>query len=283
MLTRLPTFYRVLQAFAFQCQRSPISPFTPDCGRSVTVRMSDTSRTCKHGTSQLLPNHRMKLPKRGPGSPLFEAQRGRALQLMRGRYGDSRSIRMSLTPLDPDRTGTWELEGISQRDAEIAFAAFEAAQTRVEGTLVSREGRMHVTPATRAAVAERNVCALATVLIAAIAIESFLNYYGVRCFGPAFAASTIDRKPARAKAATILESRVTPAPAADSEVYQLIDRVFDRRHRIAHPKTHEHQSGVVPPAYESPVHAATASFRDVFAFFAEFARLDPGASKHFLG
>lgn len=191
-----------------------------------------------------------------------------------------------LTLLPSFRTGSWEFEGLSRREAHFAFNQFRASQTELREMLVSRVAGRLLDPAESAArhalLLKRGFFAVGTVVFACMAIESFLNYYGVRRFGPAFRERETEFLPARKKAALILSYTCSPPPQADATLFACLERLVDRRNELIHPKTHEHAVGVEPPACEPPPLIAEESIADMEHFFAQFAVLDPEAKPHML-
>lgn len=191
-----------------------------------------------------------------------------------------------LTLLPSSRNGTWEFEGLSRREAQFAFKQFVDAQNGLRVLFATRDPAKRQDPAKaserNAALLQRNFFAVATVVFACMAIESFLNYYGVRRFGPDFRKREIERLSAAKKAALILKHSATAPPAPGDEIFQCLDRLYRRRNELIHPKTHEYVVGVEPPEYESPPLIAQQSVEDMEKFYSEFALLDAEARSHML-
>ena len=190
----------------------------------------------------------------------------------------------TLTLLKKDRSGTWEYEGLSRREAHFAFREFRASQARLEVLLgVKRDGP--VLPRAGAsdryvALEQRGFFAVATVVFASMAIESFLNYYGVRRFGPAFKDPAVEFLTAADKTKLILGYTCVSPPKAGTKLYGALKRLYSRRNKLIHPKTHEHMLGVEPPALEPTPLIAEQSIADMESFFEEFVSHDPDAKLH---
>jgi hypothetical protein len=186
-----------------------------------------------------------------------------------------------LTPLPVSRNGSWEFEGLSRREARHALEEFRAAQSHLRELLARRLAeRARKLPRTvdvSEALLRRNFRTYATVLFSCVAIESFVNFYGVRRFGNAFNTPTIERCSLRKKVTLIL-GHTAQGPVDDRDpLFVALDRLTARRNRLAHPKTHEYDGVKEPPEMETWTIAAEESVADMDAFFARFVELDPDA------
>jgi hypothetical protein len=186
---------------------------------------------------------------------------------------------LSLLPFARD--GAWEHEGQSRREARLAFSEFLAAQQVLREALVARRAQADLPHAERRSVSaelsRRNFFSHATVLFCCVAIESFMNHYGVRRFGNAF--SEHERLGIHAKARLLLKHTSGAVPAKDDVLFTCLSRLFDRRNRLAHPKTHEYEEGVEPPELETWTVAAQECVEDMDAVFKRFGELDPDAGQ----
>jgi hypothetical protein len=184
--------------------------------------------------------------------------------------------------LPASRNGSWEYDGVSRREAQFALDQCQAAQEALRALLVQRKSRSAFpregTEQLTAALLARNFFASATVLFACVAIESFLNHYGVRRFGPAFNEREYEGLTAAKKARVIL-SHTAPGELGDGDaLFASLKRLYGRRNRLVHPKTHEYRPDADPPPIDAALgDAAQESIDDMATFFARFSALDSEA------
>lgn len=181
------------------------------------------------------------------------------------------------------RSGAWELEGGFQGPAVRALVLAEAAarDLREEWMNVERQHgrRLAATRIPREKLVDRNLYASATVVLSAMAVESFLNWYGVVRLGEDFYGRHYERLGLVQKLSAIVATCTGILLDEKAEIVVLASRLSERRNRLVHPKTRE-----VPRRDRSPVSSRTAmdrakeSVADMTAFFDLFVRLDPKAS-----
>lgn len=186
-----------------------------------------------------------------------------------------------LNLLPATRNGSWEYDGISRREARHAHAEFLQAQSALRELLALKKKRraegLSEPVSLDEALLRRNFRTFATVIFACVAIESFVNFYGVRRFGNAFNQSRSENLPLRKKIRRIL-AHTTSVTVDDGDLlFKALARLVARRNRLAHPKTYEFEENVEPPEMETWTTAANESIEDMDAFFNRFGELDAEA------
>lgn len=165
----------------------------------------------------------------------------------------------------------------SLADAEQAFAAFKKVtnpknlppQEQEAWDLNRQAYRRH---------------AHAAVVFAALAVEAFLNTYGVLLMGEQHYLSTFERlKPIeKLNVLTLAAAQKLVEPSDD--MAQALTLVFKSRNEVAHPKTREHAYTDLPAVamkerrQPSDVQHAKNSVRAMTLFFQEFIEIDHRAT-----
>ena len=182
------------------------------------------------------------------------------------------------------RQGSWEFEGGLREEAvralELAVHVsaelrkqWEAARARelvggkAAGLLVSREG-----------IVDRNLFTTTAVVLSAMAVESFLNFYGVKRLGQQSYELFFERLPLVPKVKEIIETCCGVRLDNAAEIVSVARALSEARRRLAHPKTREGGSAagstqVNPLRY--PLDVARESVANMNKFFQLFASFDP--------
>ena len=143
----------------------------------------------------------------------------------------------------------------------------------------ARQGR--VPRNASAALDEIHLLADSTVVFAAMAVEGFINLYGVIRLGEAFYASNYERLNVGSKLAAVLATCCTILITSDDEISQVVSRLFKRRNALVHPKTHEvkrgrHHGG---PSLQTPRDLARSAVEDMERFIELFRIFDTDAGR----
>ncbi len=82
-------------------------------------------------------------------------------------------------------------------------------------------------------------CEQSTLLYCCMAVEAYLNYYGVRKFGEKFYKRTLERSGITEKLSNIILAVSGECIEPDDEIYREVKELFESRNRLVHPKTRE--------------------------------------------
>ena len=181
------------------------------------------------------------------------------------------------------RSGGYVLEGGYRQRTEWCVRELEARLTglrqeiqRVDALRAS--GADAVYP--RELLEECRFFADATVLFAAVAIESFVNFYGTVRLGEKFNSKHFERQGALQKLAAVLATCLGQLVSADDEIASTMLRVYEHRNRLVHPKTREFKAEKEWPPRDSRFSNARECVRDMERFFDLFLELDPDARSY---
>ncbi len=174
--------------------------------------------------------------------------------------------------------GAWEFEGGYRKRAEQSLALLEQKVAALRSTLATRGSRP--TRPDSDAVDEIHALADSAVIFAAMAVESFLNLYGVIRLGEEFYARTYERLSVSQKVSSLLATCCGALLAPQDEILSVVARLFERRNALVHPKTREvkPRRGSFPKA--TPLlPAAREAVRDMRRFNELFLTCDTDAGK----
>jgi hypothetical protein len=118
-----------------------------------------------------------------------------------------------------------------------------------------------------------------TVVATAMAVEGFLNLYGVIRLGESFYQTNFERLTPTQKVAALLGTCCGVLIQKDTEIIQVTQRIFSRRNSLVHPKSRElprngRNGGAPRPR---PQQIAHESVIDMERFSALFSAYDPDA------
>jgi len=118
----------------------------------------------------------------------------------------------------------------------------------------------------------------AAVVYAAMAVEGFLNYYGVKRLGEEFYRENLERLSPHRKLAALIATCTGQLLPNQAELVAIVRRLARQRNALVHPKAKEpkpRRSG--PHVHPAAPHTAADSVRDMERFFELFIQLDPEA------
>ena len=187
-----------------------------------------------------------------------------------------------------DRFGQWNTMDIGYFDGAIRFLEeareFESTinlkiqKLEKECSDYNEEDRdsyiYHLTYDDRRNLAQQCVVAM---LFSCMAVESFINLYGVLRMGGEFYKRNIERVGISQKLEIIIAVGTQQLMSKNEEIALLIRRMFDKRNQLVHPKTSEVDSPV-QMAQLRPIHhldEAQSMVDDMKKFFEYFLLIDP--------
>jgi hypothetical protein len=186
-----------------------------------------------------------------------------------------------------NRPGGWEVEGVGyRRQAHLCLLAFEQKRALLQKHLERLEearkkgGTYRIPPNL---LEKYRFFRSAAVVFSAMAVEGFLNYYGVKRLGNDFYRDNYERLSSHRKLAAVVATCTGHLLLGHAELVTVLRRLTERRNALVHPKARE-----VPPEEDakprpaSPPSAvevtpAADSVRDMERFFELFAELDSQA------
>jgi hypothetical protein len=126
---------------------------------------------------------------------------------------------------------------------------------------------------------QRDALAASLVMFAAMAVEAFVNYYGVVRLGEEHYTREYERSSAERKLRGALEMAEGLVLAADDPLVVLARRIAGRRNDLVHPKAQELYERLTPEERlrEEPLARAREAVADCREFFARFATAVPAA------
>src|SRR6266566_6381322 len=187
-----------------------------------------------------------------------------------------------------NRPGGWEVEGVGyRRQAHLCLLAFEQKNALLQKHLerleqARKKGGTYKIPPNL--LEKYRFFRSAAVVYSAMAVEGFLNYYGVKRLGNDFYRDTYERLSSHRKLAAVVATCTGHLLPRHAELVTVLRRLTERRNALVHPKAREvlpKAKGVQPR--RAPLHSAEAptsaadSVRDMERFFKLFAKLDPQA------
>jgi hypothetical protein len=183
------------------------------------------------------------------------------------------------------RPGAWEFEGGYRRRAEQTLVVLEQKVTAWRAK-VATYGTRRLIPDGEAvgnweAADEIHALSDSVVIFAAMAVESFLNLYGVIRLGEQVYAQRYERLGPVQKLSAILATCCATQLGPQDEISAVVARLFARRNALVHPKTHEvgpDQQELLPGG--TPLlPAARAAVEDMHRFHELFLTYDTDAGK----
>jgi hypothetical protein len=185
------------------------------------------------------------------------------------------------------RSGSWEFDGgLREQTVRALELAEQVSADRRNHWEVARERQLAGDNAagrlvSRERIVERNLFTTAAVVLSAMAVEAFLNFYGVKRMGQTFYELHYERLGLVRKVTGIVAMCCGLLLDDDAEIVSVARALSKARNRLAHPKTRE----VRPEAGSShfspmkhPLETARESVANMNLFFQLFAAFDPDSS-----
>ncbi len=184
-----------------------------------------------------------------------------------------------MKPIGPTtRSGGFEAKrGYVARAGRALELADEQAKriTRLQGA-AGAANRGDVVP--RGEYGDLHLFAEAATVFAAMAVESFLNLYGVIRLGEESFQKHYERLGLSAKTAAVVASCCSIVLEVDDEIVSVVSRLSSTRNALVHPKAKELRPGQARSGQTTPHERATGALEDAMRFFALFVALDPEAA-----
>ena len=167
-------------------------------------------------------------------------------------------------------------------DAEKALIAKEKElQEEFSGYGVA-DFKIAIYSSTRKEFSQLNEFSTATQIFSCMAIESFLNFYGVNQLGEDFYKRNFERLSPNQKLEALLAISVHLSLEKEDEICKVVRHMFDQRNRLVHPKAKQIEADSerieIVFGTNNPVSDAKKMIDDMRLFFDLFRKLDPSHS-----
>ena len=118
--------------------------------------------------------------------------------------------------------------------------------------------------------------AVATQIFTCMAVEAFLNYYGVKLLGEQHYKRNIERLGINQKLETLIAISLQELLDDKEEITIIVKRMFERRNRLVHPKSKEMimNEKFVLPEFPNELEQAENAIKDMTMFFDKFQEID---------
>ena len=187
-----------------------------------------------------------------------------------------------------NRPGGWEVEGVGyRRQAHLCLLAFEQKNALLQKHLERLEGARKKGGTYRIPpnlLEKYRFFRSAAVVFSAMAVEGFLNYYGVKRLGNDFYRDNYERLNTHQKLSALVATCTGHLLPKHAELVRVLRRLTERRNALVHPKAREVLAEVkdgnprrAPPRSAVAPTPAADSVRDMERFFELFAELDSQA------
>jgi hypothetical protein len=187
-----------------------------------------------------------------------------------------------------NRPGGWEVEGVGyRRQAHICLHAFEQKNALLQRHLKRLEetrkkgGNYRIPPNL---LEKYRFFRSAAVIYSAMAVEAFLNYYGIKRLGNDFYRDTYEHLSSQRKLAAVVATCTGQLLPSQAELVKVLRRLTERRNALVHPKAREVLPNAkdakprrAPPPSAVEVTPVADSVQDMERFFELFAELDSQA------
>lgn len=150
-------------------------------------------------------------------------------------------------------------------EAAKALSACEDARDMVTSYVLYKTSESRV---------ERYLKGMWVEILCCMAVEAFLNYYGVKCIGEAFYKRNYERLGITEKLMIVLATSKGILLPLDSDLTKLVQTMFDRRNALVHHKAKEINEDTEIPSW-IPIHEATDRVEQMKAFFSHIVQIDP--------
>lgn len=135
---------------------------------------------------------------------------------------------------------------------------------------------------TRKEFSQLNEFSTATQIFSCMAIESFLNFYGVNQLGEDFYKRNFERLSSNQKLEALIAVSVHLSLEKEDEICKVVRRMFDQRNRLVHPKSKQIEADSerieIVFGTDNPANDAKKMVNDMRLFFDLFRKLDPSHS-----
>ncbi len=177
----------------------------------------------------------------------------------------------------PDQNGAWLQEANYRFQAETSFRLLHDLSAKCAAALAELKDRR--VPADLAArIHEVQAVADSVVVFSAMAVEGFLNFYGVRRLGEEYYTANLERFDTTRKVTTLVLLSTGKQLEPTDALLQVTRQIANRRNALVHPKTVEAGKGRQWPRTDSGVVVAGQAIEEMSRFFDLVAAADPVAA-----
>ncbi len=167
-------------------------------------------------------------------------------------------------------------------DAEKVLIAKEKVLQEEYSGYGTADFKIAIYSSTRKEFSQLNEFSTATQIFSCMAIESFLNFYGVNQLGEDFYKRNFEKLGPNQKLEALIAVSVHLSLEKEDEICKVIRRMFDQRNRLVHPKAKqiEAESERIEIIFgtDNPVSDAKKMTDDMKLFFDLFRNLDQSHS-----
>jgi hypothetical protein len=167
-------------------------------------------------------------------------------------------------------------------NAEKVLVAKEKELQEEYGSYGIDDFKIAIYSSTRKELSQLNEFSTATQIFACMAVESFLNFYGVNQLGEDFYKRNFERLSPNQKLEALIVVSVHLSLEKEDEICKVVRRMFDQRNRLVHPKAKQIEADSerieIIFGTDNPVSDAKKMVGDMRLFFDLFRKLDPSHS-----
>jgi hypothetical protein len=167
-------------------------------------------------------------------------------------------------------------------DAEKILVAKEKELQEEYRSYGVADFKIAIYSSTRMEFSQLNEFSTATQIFSCMAIESFLNFYGVNQLGEDFYKRNFERLSPNQKLEALIAVSVHLSLEKEDEICKVVRRMFDQRNRLVHPKSKQIEADSerieIIFGTDTPVSDAKKTVDDMKLFFDLFRKLDPSHS-----
>lgn len=158
-----------------------------------------------------------------------------------------------------------------EKELQEEFSGYEVADFKIA-----------IYSSTRKEFSQLNEFSTATQIFSCMAVESFLNFYGVNQLGEDFYKQNFERLSPNQKLEALIAVSVHLSLEKEDEICKIVHRMFDQRNRLVHPKAKQviadSERIEIIFGTDHPVADAKKMVDDMKLFFDLFRKIDPSHS-----
>lgn len=164
-------------------------------------------------------------------------------------------------------------------DSEKTLVAKEKELQEEYSDYGTADFKIAIYSSTRKEFSQLNEFSTATQIFSCMAIESFLNFYGVNQIGEDFYKRNFERLSPNQKLEALIAIAVHLSLEKEDEICKVVRRMFDQRNHLVHPKAKQIKANSerieIVFGTDNPVSDAKKMVGDMRLFFDLFRKLDP--------
>ena len=163
-------------------------------------------------------------------------------------------------------------------EAEKALTEKKKELQKEDSGKSSSESASYVSAFVRKELSQLDDFSKATQIFACMAVEFFLNFYGVACIGEEFYKRNLEKLSASQKLENLIALSKHEVLENGGEISKIVRRMFDRRNQLVHPKAKQDIGAnghlILVVGSEEPVTDAKKMMDDMVLFFKLIRELD---------